>query len=212
MRAARLKALAITGCTLFSLAIAADTTYHVLEHMDEDVPEGQAESLFFQPLGDFPASAVAELTEHFEHHFPPTRDLRITVLPTRPLPPQVEDPQGTLVSEELILLLRRENSLVSANPRAVIIGLTTRHMYSRAEGTVWAWRTFRYGVVSAAMFGPTLVGDTEAAVLARSRLRKMVAKNIAVLYFRVRHNNDPKSLLYAGLRSVGQIDRAMETF
>jgi hypothetical protein len=212
MRATRLKAIAIIGCTLFSLGMASEVTYHATIFADHRTPEGQAEHLYLQALGDFPPSVVAELTDHFRHRFPPTQGVPITVLPPLPLPAQVADGHGILVTEEVILLLRRQNALVSANPRAVIIGLTTRDMYSREEGGVWAWRDFRYAVVSTAMFGAPVTGDSDAARLVRSRLRKMVAKNIAILYFARMHNNDPNSLLYARLRSVPQIDRAMETF
>jgi predicted Zn-dependent protease len=206
----RLKVIAITGCTLLSLVMAAELTYQSSERVYQ-LPEQKAERLFFQPLGDFPDAVALELKEYFENTFESTPGLRVTILPTRALPPHLADPgHAALAADALLGFIRSENLGIAGDPRSVVIGLTTVDVYAIREGYVWAWRGGRFAVVSTAMFGP--LDGSPAGGLARTRLRKMVAKNVGILYYHKPTNNDSKSVLYYWLGSVTDIDRAAERF
>jgi predicted Zn-dependent protease len=206
----RLKVIAITGSTLFSLLMAAELMYQSSE-LAYQVPEERAERLFFQPLGEFPEAAAVELKEYFEGKFEATLGLRVTILPTRVLPLHVHDPgHRALAAEAVLAFIRSDNPIIAADAHAVVIGLTTVDLYAPRMGYVWAWRGGRFAVVSTEMFGP--LESSPAGDLARARLRKMVAKNVGILYYHKSTNNDSKSVLYHWLSSVRDIDRAAERF
>jgi hypothetical protein len=47
---------------------------------------------------------------------------------------------------------------------------------------------------------------------AKARLRKMVTKNIGILYYRLPQSNDPRSVLYKNVGGVSELDNMGEEF
>jgi len=59
---------------------------------------------------------------------------------------------------------------------------------------------------------PANLGGAANDVLAESRLRKMVLKNIGVLYYLMPTNHDPQSVLYDDVGAVEDLDNMGEDF
>jgi len=75
----------------------------------------------------------------------------------------------------------------------------------------FSWRQERkYAVVSDARMrlGAKVVPAEKVA----SRLRKMVTKNIGVLYFHLPQSNDPRSVLYKSVGGISELDYMGEEF
>jgi hypothetical protein len=59
---------------------------------------------------------------------------------------------------------------------------------------------------------PVNYGDAADRELLEARLRKMVAKNIGVLYLRLPLNSNPRSLLYDRVLGPDDLDRMTKEF
>jgi predicted Zn-dependent protease len=174
-------------------------------------PPGKPERVYLQPFGDFPASRVTEIRDHYLY----LHGLQLAILPARPSPAHtVDTARGQVISEELLQFMRKENAQIAADPRNVIIGFTTLDMYPRklAWAYAWAWREWRVGVISTARLDPTWYGEPSDPSLLRLRLRKVVAKTVGLLYHRLPVNDNPRSALYHALSTVQDIDRVSEDF
>ena len=206
----RLLRLFLVACVTLSGGLAPDRAVSAPNRPPPAAP-GKPERLYLQPFGDFPASAVAEITDHYVY----IHGLKMEVLPARPLPADIVDPaRRQVISEELLHFMRRENSRLAADSRNVIVGLTTLDMYPRKLdwAYAWAWREWRVGVISTARLDPTWYGEPADPSLLRLRLRKVVAKTVGLLYHRLPVNDNPRSALYHALSTVQDIDRVSEDF
>ena len=104
---------------------------------------------------------------------------------------------------------------LAADPNAVVIGLTDEDMYIRGEKWQYAFSYRsggRFAVVSSARMNPVNLGGEANDVLTESRMRKMVLKNIGVLFYFYPTNHDPKSVLYDGVAGVEDLDNMGEDF
>ncbi|MEX2147153.1 MAG: hypothetical protein WED01_09100, partial [Candidatus Rokuibacteriota bacterium] len=71
----------------------------------------------------------------------------------------------------------------------------------------------RYAVVSSARLARGCLGLVQASDEQRlSRLRKMVTKNIGMLYFQLPASEDPRSVLYGRIGGPQEFDRMTEDF
>ena len=201
--------LIVAGLAL-SLGITPDPSVSAPER-PRPAPPGKPERVYLQAFGDFPASRVTEITDHYLY----IHGLPLEVLPARPLPAHtVDTTRRQVISEDLLDFMRRVNSQIAADPRNVIIGFTTLDMYPRKLewAYAWAWREWRVGVISTARLDPTWYGEPPDPSLLRLRLRKVVAKTVGLLYYRHLVNDNPRSALYDALSTVQDIDRVSEDF
>jgi predicted Zn-dependent protease len=183
--------------------------------VDEDTPPAEpfaveAPGVYLVPIGRFESVSVTKLAGELERrHEVPMRTLR--AIPLRRS--TVDDDRDQLVSERLIELLRRQYPV--HHPSAVVIGLTQFDMYIRQVSWNYAF-SFRaepsYAVVSSARMDPVNYGDSPDQELLQARLRKMVAKNIGVLYLDLPLSSNPRSLLYDRILSPDDLDRMTEEF
>ena len=103
---------------------------------------------------------------------------------------------------------------VVADPGAVVIGLVTTDLYLR-ERTDWAWAfglraEGRFAVVSTARMSWPLGLASDGRTM--SRLRKMVTKDIGLMYFGLSASDDSHSVLYRNVDGVDDLDRMGEEF
>ena len=70
----------------------------------------------------------------------------------------------------------------------------------------------RFAVVSSARMDPTNLGGAANDLVTETRMRKMLLKNIGILYYHMPVNHDPKSLLYEDVEEVKDIDKMAEDF
>jgi predicted Zn-dependent protease len=168
-------------------------------------------SLYFAPLDDFSRDTTERLVSFYRGKY----GINATVLESAPVDPVAWDAErGQLVAEDVIASFKASYPAVVADSGAVIIGLVTRDVYIR-ERTDWAWafglrRDGRFAVVSTArMSWPQGLASDERVA---SRLRKMVSKNVGLMYFGLPVSGDPHSALYANIGGIDDLDRMGEDF
>ena len=180
-------------------------------------------TLYFVPIGEFPATQYAAVTAHYAGAW----HLPIKRLPPLPLDDSLWDrTRNQLVAERVIAKMQREYAGPATDPGTVLIDLTAQDMYQ--EQSSWRY-TFshrdggRYAVVSSARMHPQslplhpphgslFAWNLRDDELALCRLTKMVGKNIGVLYYRLPMNDDPTSLLYNNIGGPGDLDLVTERF
>ncbi len=169
--------------------------------------QGEGE-IAFVPLGEFPAATARELAAYYQTKY----GLTIDVLPNLPLDAAAwDDQRQQLIAEDVIALMKNGRPDLARAPKQFLIGLTTEDMYI-AQYTwqfTFSWRQEgKYAVVSNARMK---LGSPSAEKL-MSRLRKMVTKNIGVLYYRLPQSDDSRSVLYQSVGGLTELDYMGEEF
>jgi predicted Zn-dependent protease len=152
--------------------------------------------VYLVPIADFPVNRAIAIAEHFRTKF----GVAIEVAPA------VQWPEGAYVERRrqmnsAVMLTQLEAIYATAGNRVVAIGLATSDMFNPEVN--WAYvfsyrRRNRVAVVSPARMDRGCLGLVRAdddRIMAR--LRKMVGKNIGIMYFGLEMSNDPASMLYA---------------
>jgi len=175
------------------------------------IPAPPGRHVVIAPLGTFPADTVQSLVDFYRQKY----GLEITVLSNTPIDPSARDVgRDQLVAEELLESIRFSHPAVTNDPDAVVIGLVTEDVYTRTR-TDWDWSfgvraDGRFAVVSTARMSAEFLARREDRE--RTRLRKMVTRDIGVLYYGMSLNDDPRSVLYGRLLSVEDLDSISEDF
>lgn len=166
----------------------------------------------FVPLGAFPTSTLDTLAQHYQEKY----GLRVDVAPPLRLPSAAFDThRGQIVSDAVIGALAATYPQ-PADGRRTVIGFTVEDMYIPAANWRYAIsyrKAERYAVVSTARLDRGCLGLVRASEERRmSRLRKMVTKNIGVLYYGLPLSNDPRSVLFGNIGGPQEFDRMCEEF
>ena len=174
--------------------------------MIPSAPTGRA--VYLASIGPFPTELIAELATVIEGR----HDLDVQVLAPSTLEARAFDAdRDQYVSEDLIEGLIRAYPKQPTEDGSVVIGLLAEDVHIRSRED-WSWafgmrHKAGYAVVSTARMG-SLSEPVDPIVV--SRLRKMVLRNIGVLYYGLPLNDDPLSVLYADVLSVADLDRMGE--
>jgi len=164
--------------------------------------------LYLLPLGEFPKSTADELASYYKTKY----GISTETLATVHLPPSTRNAERQqLIAEEAVDLMKRVNPEISSDPNAILIGLTTEDMYISSYDWwfSFSWREQgKYAVVSSGRMN--LGRATEDQI--RTRLRKMVTKNVGILYFHLRQSDDPRSVLYRDIGGIRELDYMGEEF
>ena len=168
--------------------------------------------LYLLPLGDFPSDVVADLAAHYREKY----NLEIETLPSVPLSETaVNRKRKQLIAEQTVAIMKQSNPQLANDPQAIVIGLTNQDMY--VAGRDWrfafGWRDEgKYAVVSSArMHLPNGSWKITKRVIA-ARLRKMVTKNVGILYYHLAPSDDPRSVLYRNVGGIRELDYMREDF
>lgn len=163
--------------------------------------------IYFVPLGDFSPAKVEVLVAYYRDKY----GISAETLPAVPIDPSaVNSERQQLIAESAIELIKAANPDLVKDPEALLIGLTSEDMYISQYNWqfTFSWRQEgRYAVVSDARMS---IGSR--GVPPTSRLRKMVTKNIGVLYYRLPQSDDPRSVLYKNVGGVEELDYMGEEF
>ena len=167
--------------------------------------------LYFVPLGIFPAKTANDLASFYRNKY----GLQAEILPSVPYSSTAIDPRrNQLIAERAIEMMKQANPQLANDSQAIMIGLTSKDMYIakydwqfsfsfRAEG--------KYGVVSSGrMTLPGRQGITEELI--QTRFRKMLTKNIGILYYNLPASDDPRSVLYRNVGGISELDYMGEEF
>lgn len=168
--------------------------------------------VFLVPLGNLPQFSLDDLPVYYWKKF----SVRVTVLPRLPLKLKVEDsPGGQLDAGYLIEILKDAHPSLSSDYGTILIGITNEPMQIREFSRRNAFNLRRYdrfAIISVAQLdAPGAVKPTEREVL-RERLRKLITKNIGILYHQLPLSEDPTSVLYGSIEDATDIDRMTENY
>ena len=165
--------------------------------------------VYLVPLDGFAPDKANALADHYRREF----GTPIDVAPAVTGPPDAYNPARRQSSAAALLAALQR---LYPSEGAVVIGLTESDIY--IPGVNWRYafsyrQQGRLAVVSTARMHRGCLGlirASEARQLAR--LRKMVGKNIGVMYYRLPLSRDRKSLLYAYVGGPQELDAMSEQY
>src|SRR5258705_5627368 len=195
--------------TLGFLSIAGCTAKRAYVPLSQQSLKGSGK-IYFVPLGDFSPATVQDLVNYYQKKY----GMAIEVLPSLPLDPAaIDTDRKQSVAEAAVEVMKRANPNLVNDPAAILIGLTAEDMYIAQYDWrfTFSWRQEKkYAVVSNArmIIAPRVVPVQKLA----SRLRKMVTRNIGVLYFYLPQSDDPRSVLYKNVGGISELDLMGEEF
>lgn len=169
-----------------------------------------SKEIILVPLGDFPDSKVQALVNYYSEKY----KLRVKTVPPIKINPAVIDPQRRqMVAEDALEMMQWGYPRLSGDPRAVMIGLTNVDMYIRQYNWqfTFSWRQYgRFAVVSDARMSLGAPRVSEDKI--NARLRKMVTKNIGIMYYDLEQSENPRSVLYRDIGGLEELDYMGEEF
>jgi predicted Zn-dependent protease len=167
-----------------------------------------ARNVYFAPIGDFPRQKVEALVAHYRAKY----DLTIEIVAPIPVPPDALDPERDQLGADRLLEAIKASDVAVADPEAVIIGLTDHDMY--IEELTWRYAyalrsdNGLHAVISTARFGAYRADEAKQM----QRLRKMVTKNLGILYYGLGQSDDPGSVMYGPILGPDDLDAVSEDF
>jgi predicted Zn-dependent protease len=163
------------------------------------------------PIAEFPVERATAIAEHYRATF----GVAIEVAPAVDWPADAYVPERRQMNSA-VMLTRLESIYAGSRSQDVVIALTTRDMFNPEVS--WAYvfsyrRNNRLAVVSPARMDRGCMGLFQADDdRIAARLRKMVGKNIGIMYFGLRMSRDPASMLYANIGGPQELDAMSEQF
>jgi predicted Zn-dependent protease len=168
--------------------------------------------LYLVPLGDFPAETVKDLASYYRSKY----GLPVETVPNVNLGPAAMNPERQqLIAEEAVVIMKQANPELSNDPRAILIGLTNEDMYTARQDWRFSFsyrEQGKYAVVSGGRMGLRLSKRQASEDQIVTRLRKMVTKNVGVLYYHLAQSDDPRSVLYRNVGGIEELDYMGEEF
>jgi predicted Zn-dependent protease len=176
-------------------------------------PKVENSKIYLVPLGGFPNEQITPLVEYYHRKF----NLDIEVLQDVSIDNSVLDPQRQqLIAERLIDNMRAALPAQANDPRAILIGLTSQDVYPASQGWRFAfgWRqgSTRSAVVSTARMTLHFPGEPLDLDPSDTRVRKVVTKDIGLLYYGLPQSTNPKSVLYNQIMGIEELDAVGEDF
>jgi predicted Zn-dependent protease len=172
-------------------------------------PRG-ARKIYFVPLAQFPESDLEPLVAYCQDRF----HIKVNVLHAVPIPTAALDrDRRQLIAEELIAAMQRALPDLAPDPDAVLIGFTSADMYSQSQSLqfVFGWRSDS-AVVSTARLNLHYPGEPAKGARPEVRLRKIVVKDIGMLYYGLPQSDNPASVLYSAITGIEELDKLTESF
>jgi predicted Zn-dependent protease len=214
MRAESRRALnLLLAATLVGWLVAVVVIYQPAKPLPSPEPKPGGGPVYFVPLGAPDPPFLDSVAGYLEQRY----QLRVVRLAGLPLDESVVDNRRRqLVAEALIALMRREYPREAEDGSAVLVGITAHDLYI-ASHTRWRWalsyRTGeRFAVVSTARMDDAAWGGAPDAQRLEVRLRKMVTKNLGILYFGLNQTSDRRSVMFGPILGLGDLDSAGEEF
>src|SRR5262249_5329717 len=156
--------------------------------------------------------SLDDLPEHFKNKF----GIELKSLPVVPLDSSVVDTsRNQLVAQRIIQSMKQAQQELSRDHHTILIGITERDMYITVDSgrhVLNLRKEGRFAVISTAQLGtkPPLVPFNPLVV--QSRLRKLLIKNIGLLYYQLPLTSDPTSTLYGAVENGADLDWMTEDF
>jgi predicted Zn-dependent protease len=170
-------------------------------------------AVYFVPVGNAPIAEINGLVTHYQEKF----DLKSAVLPPMTVSPKdFDSSRQQLIAESVVLSLQRDYGKYLQNNSAILIGVTSDDMYMLQNDWqfCFGWRNpdIRIAVVSSARMNLYYPGEFMPSASLTSRLRKMVTKDIGIMYYHRKPSQNPRSVLFDGILGIEELDQVSEEF
>ncbi len=172
-------------------------------------PAVEGSKIYFVPIGNFPREQLDQLAKYYHRKY----GVPIAVAQQLPVDPATKDEsREQLIAEALVASMR---SHFAENARkAVLIGFTSEDIYPASQSWPFAfgWRitSDRTAVVSTARMDLNYAGEPSGVNLPDTRLKKVVTKNIGILYYGLPQSANPTSVLYDQILGIQELDQVGE--
>ncbi len=176
-------------------------------------PKVAGSKIYFVPIGDFPAEQLQTLAQYYHEKY----ELEITVLNSVPVDPTCRDAsRQQLMAEKLAASLRSSVPEHGGEAGSILIGFTSEDVYPTTKNWQFAfgWRLgeTNSAVVSSARLSLPDIGQVLERDLPGKRLRKIVTKDIGILYYGLPQSQNPKSVLYNQIIGIEELDEVGDDF
>jgi len=176
-------------------------------------PKIEGSRVYFVPIGSFSSDDLTALAQYYRDNY----KLDVTILKSIPVDDAVRDSsRGQLMAEKLVESVRAGEPDYANDARAILIGFTSEDIYPTSQNWQFAfgWRlgSSHAAVVSTARMSLHYIGQPIDLNLPEIRLRKMVTKDIGILYYGLPQSQNPKSVLYNGIMGIEELDQVGEDF
>lgn len=166
----------------------------------------------FVPFGDFPETALAELAQQYQHSL----GVQIDLYPPIAIPESVIDyRRQQLVGERLIAHMKQELPGPAEDPSVMLVGFTQGDMYIARMNWRFAFairESGRFAVISTARMDPVTFGLAPDEPMLRTRLRKMVSKQIGLYFYGLPERQEKTSVLFSPILGVDDLDEVSADF
>lgn len=164
------------------------------------------------PFGDIPNATVEQLAAHIRD----THKLVVSIAQRKSITKQMIDYERRQVAaQEFIAYLEPRYFRQQREPRAVYLGVTNYDLYVQGLDWEYAFAARKppgLAVVSGYRMDPFNFDQPPNDALVLQRMRKMVSKTLGDLHFGLKDSDDPKSLMYGGIRTLEDLDRVGDAF
>ena len=176
-------------------------------------PSVDGSRIYFVPLGDFPAGQLDSMVDFYRQRY----GLEIPVLKGVPIDDSARDSaRQQVIAEKLLASLKSANPNLANDHKAILIGFTSEDIYPSSQNWqfCFGWRdaNSHTAVVSTARLNLRRESAPFAADMSVARLRKVVTKDIGMLYFGLPQNANPKSVMYQFVVGIDDLDQVGEDF
>jgi len=177
----------------------------------ETFPLAPKKKVYLVPVGLEERESLEWAAAYYGEKF----GIDVEILPAEAIPDGMEEAaQHQVDSERLIERMRIEHTDLVADPANILIGVTSRDMTTPSLGETDAEnfrQDGRFAMISSSLLHPSGLSKASNPEWFRSRLQKLIGKNIALLYFDLPLSSDPTSLLAYGTHSGSDWDRESES-
>ncbi len=174
--------------------------------------DGTERRVCLVPLGQVAPGLVQHLVEYYENEY----SLDVTVLTPSAVPAELIDPdRGQIDVQDLMDYMATLFPAASGDANVVLIALTPVDMYDRTSHYRFLFgardsEVTPRAVVSTSRLNVKLFGISEGQGALYSRTRKLITKNLGLLYYGLPPSDDPESQLYNSILSTADLDRMDE--
>ena len=123
--------------------------------------------------------------------------------------------RNQLIAEELVEAMKRTYPQYAHDPDAILIGITDQDMYISESKWQYAFSDRveeKYAVISTARLDPVFWKQKPSPEDLARRLRKMLSKDIGLLYFHLQQSRNYSSVLYDYIDGVEDLDDMGEDY
>ena len=203
----------LVAAALVAWLVAVVVTYQPARPLPSAELKPRGGPIYFVPLGTPDPPFLDSLAAYLEQRY----QVRVVKLAGLPLDESVVDNRRRqLVAEALIALMRREYPREAGDGSAVLVGITAHDLYIAGHAK-WRWAFSlrvdeRLAVVSTARMDDAAWGKAPDPQRLEIRLRKMVTKNLGILYFGLDQSSDRRSVMFGPILGLGDLDSIGEDF